>query len=51
MEDCQRFVTMPPRSKNKYEMAQTIQSTWDKISLEQLQTLVRTMPDKMQVVL
>ena len=31
-------------------MAQTIQSTWDTISLKQLQTLIRTMPDRMQVV-
>ena len=31
-------------------MAQTIQSTWDTISLGQRQTLIRTMPDRMQAV-
>ena len=40
-----------PRPRNKEEMAQTIQSTWDTISLEQLQTLIRTMPDRMQAVI
>jgi transposase len=41
-----------PRPKNKEEMAQTIQSTWDTISLEQLQTLIlRTMPDRMQTII
>ena len=32
-------------------MIQIIQSTWDTISLEQLQTLIRTMPDRMQAVI
>jgi hypothetical protein len=40
-----------PRPKNKQEMAPTIQSTWDTMSLEELQTLIRTMPGRMQAVL
>jgi hypothetical protein len=40
-----------PRPKNKEKMAQPIQSTWDTISLEQLQSLIRTMPDRMQAVI
>ena len=39
------------RPKNKEKMAQTMQSTWDTISLEQLQNLIRTMPDRMQAVI
>jgi hypothetical protein len=40
-----------PRLKTKEKMAQPIQSTWDTISLEQLQSLIRTVPDRMQAVI
>jgi hypothetical protein len=38
------------RPKIKEEMEKPIQSTWYTISLEQLQTLIITMPDRMQAI-
>jgi hypothetical protein len=40
-----------PNPENKEEMAQTIQSTWDTIYLEQLKTLIRATPNRMQAVI
>jgi phage-related protein len=37
--------------KNKEEMRQTVQGVWDQVSLEQLQMLISSMPNKMQQII
>jgi hypothetical protein len=39
------------RPKNKEEMRQTVQGVWDQVSLEQLQMLISSMPNRMQQII
>jgi hypothetical protein len=42
---------MRSKDKNKEEMRQTVQGIWDQVSLEQLQMLISSMPNKMQQII
>jgi hypothetical protein len=44
-------VGMKSKNKNKEEMRQTVQGVWDQISLEQLQMLISSMPNRMQQII
>jgi hypothetical protein len=46
-----RRVGMRSKDKNKEEMRQTVQGIWDQVSLEQLQMLISSMPNKMQQII
>jgi hypothetical protein len=46
-----RWVGMRSKDKNKEEMRQTIQGVWDQVSLEQLQMLISSMPNRMQAII
>jgi arsenate reductase-like glutaredoxin family protein len=37
--------------KNKEEMIQTMQEVWEQVSLEQLQRLISSMPNRMQAII
>jgi phage-related protein len=42
---------MRSKNKNKEEMRQTVQGVWDQVSLEQLQMLISSMPNRMQTII
>jgi hypothetical protein len=44
-------VGMRSKNKNKEEMRQTVQGVWDQVSLEQLQMLISSMPNRMQTII
>jgi hypothetical protein len=44
-------VGMRSKYKNKEEMRQTVQGVWDQVSLEQLQMLISSMPNRMQAII
>jgi hypothetical protein len=44
-------VGMRSKDKNKEEMRQTVQGVWDQVSLEQLQMLISSMPNRMQAII
>jgi hypothetical protein len=46
-----RRVGMRSKDKNKEEMRQTVQGVWDQVSLEQLQMLISSMPNRMQQII
>jgi hypothetical protein len=46
-----RRVGMRSKDKNKEEMRQTVQGIWDQVSLEQLQMLISSMPNRMQQII
>jgi len=48
VKDLLRYYKKP---RNKEEMMQTIQAVWDDVSLEQLQKLIATMPNRIQAVI
>ncbi len=53
MEDCQKFVATLSetlRTRNKEEMVQIIQSVWVTISLKQLNTIIRSMLERMKAI-
>jgi hypothetical protein len=45
------WVGMRSKDKNKEEMIQTIQGEWEQVSLEQLQMLISSMPNRMQAII
>jgi hypothetical protein len=46
-----RQVGMKSKDKNKEEMRQMVQGVWYKVSLEQLQMLISSMPNRMQAII
>jgi hypothetical protein len=46
-----RRVGMRSKDKNKEEMRQMVQGVWDQVSLEQLQMLISSMPNRMQAII
>jgi hypothetical protein len=44
-------VGMRSKNKNKEEMRQIMQGVWDQVSLEQLQMLISSMPNRMQAII
>jgi selenocysteine-specific translation elongation factor len=46
-----RRVGMRSKDKNKEEMRQMVQGVWDQVSLEQLQRLMSSMPNRMQQII
>jgi hypothetical protein len=46
-----RRVGMRSKDKNKEDMRQTMQGIWDQVSLEQLQMLISSMPNRMQAII
>jgi hypothetical protein len=46
-----RRVGMRSKDMNKEEMRQTVQGVWDQVSLEQLQMLISSMPNRMQAII
>jgi hypothetical protein len=46
-----RRVGMRSKDKNKEVMRQTMQGIWDQVSLEQLQMLISSMPNRMQAII
>jgi hypothetical protein len=45
------WVGMRSKDKNKEEMRHTVQGIWDQVSLEQLQMLISSMPNRMQQII
>jgi hypothetical protein len=46
-----RRVGMRSKDKNKEDMRQTMQGIWEQVSLEQLQMLISSMPNRMQAII
>jgi hypothetical protein len=46
-----RWIGMRSKDKNKEEMKQTVQGVWGQVSLEQLQMLISSMPNRMQQII
>jgi hypothetical protein len=44
-------IGMRSKDKNKEEMRQTVQGVWDQVSLQQLQMLISSMPNRMQAII
>jgi hypothetical protein len=42
---------MRSKDKNKEDMRQTMQGIWEQVSLEQLQMLISSMPNRMQAII
>jgi hypothetical protein len=51
LEDSERLVAHHSRLKNKEEMIQTMQEVWKQVSIEQLQMLISSMPNRMQAII
>jgi hypothetical protein len=51
LEDSERLVAHHSRPKNKEEMIQKMQEVWEQVSLEQLQMLISSMPNRMQAII
>jgi site-specific recombinase len=45
------WVGMKSKNKNKEDMRQTMQGIWNQVSLEQLQMLISSMPNRMQAII
>jgi hypothetical protein len=45
-----RRVGMRSKDKNKEDMRQTMQGIWEQVSLDQLQMLISSMPNRIRVV-